>query len=76
MYIAASNLLLLHSLINPISENSFLASQDALEVMLVSQWVSQLLTLRTELTDVTPVSEDTEDFTVATLAIYDTYGDD
>ena len=24
----------------------------------------------------TPVSEDTEDFTVATLAIYDTYGDD
>ena len=33
----------------------FLASQDALEVMLVSE----LLTLRTELTDVTLVSEDT-----------------
>ena len=37
----------------------FLASQDALEVMLVSQWVSESLTLRTELTDVTLVSEDT-----------------
>ena len=48
-------------------------SQDALEVIV---WVSQWVTLRTELTDVTPVSEDTEDFTVATLAIYDTYGDD
>ena len=33
----------------------FLASQDALEVMLVSE----LLTLRTKLTDVTLVSEDT-----------------
>ena len=37
----------------------FLASQDALEVMLVSEWVSQSVTLRTELTDVTLVSEDT-----------------
>ena len=34
----------------------FLASQDALEVMLVSE----LLTLRTKLTDVTLVSEDTD----------------
>ena len=38
---------------------TFLASQDALEVMLVSQSVSQSVTLRTELTDVTLVSEDT-----------------
>ena len=37
----------------------FLASQDALEVMLVSESVSESLTLRTELTDVTLVSEDT-----------------
>ena len=37
----------------------FLASQDALEVVLVSQSVSQSVTLRTELTDVTLVSEDT-----------------
>ena len=37
-----------------------LASQDALEVIVwVSQSVSELLTLRTELTDVTLVSEDT-----------------
>ena len=39
--------------------SDFLASQDALEVMLVSQSVSQSVTLRTELTDVTLVSEDT-----------------
>ena len=39
---------------------SFLASQDALEVIgSLSEWVSELLTLRTELTDVTLVSEDT-----------------
>ena len=39
---------------------SFLASQDALEVIVwVSQWVSEWVTLRTELTDVTLVSEDT-----------------
>ena len=37
----------------------FLASQDALEVMLVSESVSESLTLRTELTDVTLVSDDT-----------------
>ena len=37
----------------------FLASQDALEVIVsVSESVSQSLTLRTELTDVTLVSED------------------
>ena len=36
----------------------FLASQDALEVMLVSQSVSQSVTLRTKLTDVALVSED------------------
>ena len=39
----------------PIRNLFFLASQDALEVMLVSE----LLTLRTKLTDVTLVSEDT-----------------
>ena len=38
----------------------FLASQDALEVIVsLSEWVSQSVTLRTELTDVTLVSEDT-----------------
>ena len=46
----------------------FLASQDALEVMLVSE----SLTLRTELTQ---VSEDSfEDFIDVTLAIGDTHG--
>ena len=57
-----------------ISPCLFLASQDALEVIV---WVNPSLTLRTELTDLTLVSEDTpEEFTDATLAIYDTYGDD
>ena len=42
-----------------IYQRVFLASQDALEVMLVSESVSESLTLRTELTDVTLVSEDT-----------------
>ena len=55
----------------------FLASQDALEVMLVSQWVSQLLTLRAELTDVTLVSEDTYwRLYWEALIINDTYGGD
>ena len=50
----------------------FLASQDPLEVMSVSRWV----TLRTELTDVTLVSEDTYwGLFDVTLAIGDTYGD-
>ena len=49
----------------------FLASQDALEVMLVSESVSQSVTLRTELTDVTLVSEDTLR-TDKTLTIGDT----
>ena len=40
------------------SRNVFLASQDALEVMLVSESVSQWVTLRTKLTDVALVSED------------------
>ena len=55
----------------------FLASQDALEVMLVSEWVSQSVTLRTELTDVTLVSEDTYwRLYWVTLIINDTYGGD
>ena len=55
----------------------FLASQDALEVMLVSQSVSQSVTLRTKLTDVTLVSEDTYwRLYWETLIIYDTYGGD
>ena len=45
--------------ISEVLREPFLASQDALEVMLVSQSVSESLTLRTELTDVTLVSEDT-----------------
>ena len=55
----------------------FLASQDALEVMLVSESVSESLTLRTELTDVTLVSEDTYwGLYWETLIINDTYGGD
>ena len=52
----------------------FLASQDALEVIVsVSEWV----TLRTELTDVTLVSEDTYwRLYWETLIINDTYGGD
>ena len=42
-----------HHVEQHVSQEQFLASQDALEVMLVSE----LLTLRTELTDVTLVSE-------------------
>ena len=38
--------------------------------------LSESVTLRTELTDVTLVSEDTVDFTDETLAIDDTHGDD
>ena len=57
--------------------NCFLASQDALEVMLVSESVSQLLTLRTEFTDVTLVSEDTFwRHYWETLIINDTYWGD
>ena len=56
----------------------FLASQDALEVIVwVSEWVSQSVTLRTELTDVTLVSEDTYwRLYWMTLIINDTYGGD
>ena len=55
----------------------FLASQDALEVVLVSEWVSEWVTLRTELTDVTLVSEDTYwRLCWETLIINDTYGGD
>ena len=46
-------------LLPPVLQLYFLASQDALEVVLVSQSVSQSVTLRTKLTDVTLVSEDT-----------------
>ena len=54
----------------------FLASQDALEVMLVSQWVSQWHCW-TELTDVTLVSEDTYwRLYWEALIINDTYGGD
>ena len=42
-----------------ITNEDFLASWDAIEPTWVSQSVSELLTLRTELTDVTLVSEDT-----------------
>ena len=52
----------------------FLASQDALEVIVS---LSELLTLRTELTDVTLVSEDTYwRLYWETLIINDTYGGD
>ena len=52
----------------------FLASWDAIEPTWVSQSVSELLTLRTELTDVTLVSEDTyTNETDVILAIGDTY---
>ena len=45
--------------------------------MLVSEWVSQWVTLRTELTDVTLVSEDTYwRLNNVTLIINDTYGGD
>ena len=45
--------------------------------MLVSEWVSQWVTLRTELTDVTLVSEDTYwRLYLETLIINDTYGGD
>ena len=56
----------------------YLASQDALEVIVsVSEWVCQLLTLRTELTDVTLVSEDTYwRLYWMPLIINDTYGGD
>ena len=56
----------------------FLASQDALEVIVsVSQWVSESLTLRSELTDVTLVSEDTYwRLYWETLIINDTYWGD
>ena len=37
----------------------FLASQDAMEVMFVSEWVSELLIVSIDLSDVTLVSEDT-----------------
>ena len=54
----------------------FLASQDALEVMLVSEWVSQWHCW-TELTDVTLVSEDTYwRLYWEALIINDTYGGD
>ena len=58
----------------PIFSNPFLASQDALEVIVsLSHWV----TLRTELTDVTLVSEDTYwRLYWETLIINDTYGGD
>ena len=56
---------------------SFLASQDALEVMLVSQWVTEWVTLRAKLTDVTLVSEDTYwRLYWEALIINDTYGGD
>ena len=47
--------------INPLPHPSsfFLASQDALEVMGVSEWVSEYGSVSTELTDVTLVSDDT-----------------
>ena len=56
----------------------FLASQDALEVIVsLSQWVSEWVTLRTELTDVTLVSEDTYwRLYWELLIINDTYGGD
>ena len=56
----------------------FLASQDALEVIVwVSEWVSESVTLSTELTDVTLVSEDTYwRLYWMTLIINDTYGGD
>ena len=57
-----------------LSVQLFLASQDALEVIV---WVSQSVTLRTELTDVTLVSEDTYwRLYWETLIINDTYGGD
>jgi len=58
--------------------NTFLASQDALEVIVsLSEWVSQSVTLRTELTDVTLVSEDTYwRLYWEALIINDTYGGD
>ena len=37
----------------------FLASPDALEVMLVTDWLTELLSVSTDLTDVTLVSDDT-----------------
>ena len=56
--------------------DQFLASQDALEVMLVSQWVSQWHCW-TKLTDVTLVSEDTYwRLYWETLIINDTYWGD
>ena len=58
--------------------SAFLASQDALEVIVsLSEWVSQSVTLRTELTDVTLVSEDTYwRLYWEALIINDTYGGD
>ena len=38
---------------------AFLASQDALEVMLLSEWVSEWVGVSIDLTDVTLVSDDT-----------------
>ena len=46
----------------PVPKSYFLASQDAQEVMYVSQWVSQSRTDR-DFTDVTLVSDDTNYFT-------------
>ena len=56
----------------------FLASQDALEVIVsLSESVSQWVTLRTDLTDVTLVSEDTYwRLYWELLIINDTYGGD
>ena len=48
-----------HKFLSVVVFLTFLASQDALEVMLESESVSQSVTLRTKLTDVTLVSEDT-----------------
>ena len=65
-------------LISNLCSSLFLASQDALEVIVsVTEWVSEWVTLRTELTDVTLVSEDTYwRLYWETLIISDTYGGD
>ena len=41
------------------ADSLFLASQDALEVMSVTDWLTELLDVSIDLTDVTLVSDDT-----------------
>ena len=51
---------ILHLLINICHKHyKFLASQDALEVIIVTEWVSEWVSVSTDLTDVTLVSDDT-----------------